>query len=258
MLIWLSRRYHLSKNVWTNEQLEDIALRLIEKGEDKGIRLRLLGGVAIRLLCKDVIAEHPQLDRLCGDIDLAGLSENSRTIEEVLQAEGFESHKEFNFLNVSSRMLFSKDGLKVDVILDEFRMNHRWPIRECLLPDTRTLPIEDIMMTKLQVVHINKKDLTDLLAVALKAEQVQLDLAYLTGLCMKSWGFTYTVVNNCETVMSQCNKIIGRNAELSILRNLCGEVKSVRKGVGWKLRSLIGNIIRWYEIAEEPTVFKYE
>lgn len=252
MLIWLLRRYRLSKNSWTNNQLEDIALRLIEQGEDKGIRLRLLGGVAIRLLCKDVITEHPRLDRLCADIDLAGLSENTKIIEEVISEEGLKPHKEFNFLNVSSRMLFSKDALKVDIILDEFRMNHRWPIHNRLLPDLKTLPLEDIIMTKLQIVQLNRKDLTDLLAMALKAEQGQLDLTYLTGLCTKSWGFTYTVVNNCETIMSQCSNVLGGYIELSTLKKLRAEIKNTKKGIGWKLRGLIGDRIRWYELAEEP------
>ena len=146
-------------------------MRLVERGENKGIRLRLLGGVAVRLLCKDILPQYPQLERLCGDIDLAGLSENTKIIEEVLSEEGFNPHKEFNFLNFSSRLLFSNGGLKVDVILDEFRMNHRWSIRERLLPDLKTLPFEDMIMTKLQIVKLNKKDLTDLLALVLKAEQ---------------------------------------------------------------------------------------
>lgn len=229
-------------------------MRLIERGENKGIRLRLLGGVAVRLLCKDVIVEYPQLDRQCGDIDLAGLSENTKVIDEILQAEGFKPHKEFNFLNVSSRMLFSKDGLKVDVILDEFRMNHRWPIRNRFLPDLKTLPLEDILLTKLQIVQLNRKDLTDLLAMVLKAEQCQLDLPYLTELCTKKWGFMYTVLNNCEDVLSQCNNIIGRNAELSILRNLRDEIKGARKGIAWKLRGIVGKRIRWYECAEVPVI----
>ena len=231
-------------------------MHLIERGENKGTRLRLLGGVAVRLLCKDILPQYPQLERLCGDIDLAGLSENTKIINEVLSEEGFNPHKEFNFLNVSSRMLFSKEGLKVDVILDEFRMNHRWPIRERFLPDTTTLPMEDLMLTKLQVVQLTEKDMTDLLTLGLKSSAVSLDLPYIEDLCLASWGFTYTVTNNCKKILDISGDIADNHlgsARQSYI-HLAEKLEKAGKSLAWRFRSLIGPCLRWYEPAEEPII----
>ena len=234
-------------------------MRLIERGEKSGIRLRLLGGVAIRLLCKDIITEHPRLDRLCGDIDFVGLSENTKIIEEVLHEEGFKPHKEFNFLNVASRMLFSRNDMRLDVILDEFRMNHHWPIRERLLPDTATLPIEDLMLTKLQIVQLNEKDVTDLLALGLKSNTAPFDLPYIEDLCLSSWGFTYTVTNNCKKILDINGDFANNcfNAARNTYIHWVEKLQIANKSLVWRFRSLIGTKLRWYDkVEEEPLIDK--
>lgn len=239
-----------------NEQLEDIALSFVQEGDRHGIRLRVLGGVAVRLLCKEIIVEHSQLDRLCGDIDLAGLSENATVIGEMLQSQGFQPHREFNFLNVSSRMLFSRGNLKVDVILDEFRMNHRWPIRERLLLGQAVIPLEDLMLTKLQVVHLNKKDVTDLLALGLKSTCESPDISYMTRVCLHSWGFTHTILKTCRELINLNGKILNHNREQATLvySRLADRVKYAKKSLRWRLRAIFGERLRWYEPAEEPEI----
>ena len=241
---------------WTNEQLEDIALSFVQEGDRRGIRLRVLGGVAVRLLCKEIISEHSQLDRLCGDVDIAGLSEDAPQIGEILQRQGFQPHREFNFLNVSSRMLFSKERLKVDVILDEFRMNHRWPIRERLLPGQTVLPFEDLMLTKLQVVHLSEKDVTDLLALGLKSFDESPDISYMKGLCLHSWGFTHTVFRTCQKLTNLNGEILDHNQEqaIGIYTCLADELKHAKKSLKWRIRAMIGERILWYEPAEEPEI----
>jgi len=240
----------------TNEELEGIALRLVDRGEVEGIRLRLLGGIAVRTLCRDVIAKHPQLDRLCGDIDLAGRSEDTKQIEHVLQMEGFKPCREFNFVNVGSRMLFTTGGLKVDVILDEFRMNHRWFVRTRLSADTTTLPIEDIFLTKLQIVNLTEKDTSDLVILAAKAAGLPVDVCYMKRVSMRSWGMSHTVLKNCRKATHACRRLLGdKNAvELSVFDCLAKAITETRKPLRWRLRNLLGERFRWYEPAEEPRV----
>jgi hypothetical protein len=53
----------------------------------------------------------------------------------------------------------------VDVLVDRFAMCHRLDLRDRLALDTRTLPLADLLLSKLQVVERNEKDLKDLVAL---------------------------------------------------------------------------------------------
>lgn len=241
---------------WTNDELEELGLNLVKDGEAARIRIRLLGGVAVRLLCREVILEHPELDRQCGDIDLAGLSEDSVEIERLLRNRGFIPNREFNFLNESSRMLFLRGRLKADVILDEFRMNHRWPIRKRLVDGLATLPFEDILLTKMQIVDLTEKDITDLLALGLLGASSEIDFPYILRVSLGSWGFTQTVLRTCENVAASApGRIRGSASEaISFFHSMERRIEEAPKSTAWWLRSLFGRRIRWYESAEEPQV----
>lgn len=246
-----------SENKWTNQELEDIGLNLVNEAEKRVIRLRLLGGIAVCLLCKEVIAQYPQLDRICGDIDFAGLSEDAGVITEILENNGFQAKKEFNFVNASSRMLFSRKGLRVDVILDEFRMNHKWSIRDRLLGGLVTLTLEDLILTKLQIVQINQKDIIDLLALGITAGSSKVDYSYILDLCLRKWGFTYTVENNCTKVINY-NEITSNldfpNEALNIYRKIKNELSQSTKSVVWKMRNIVGKRTRWYEVTDDSSI----
>lgn len=239
---------------WTNEDLEQITIKIIGDGEKSGVCLRALGGVAIRLLCEDVIVKHPKLDRKCGDIDLAGFSKETKPVEELLARHGFRGHKEFNFIYESSRLLFSRRGLKIDVLLDEFRMNHSWSIWNRLRPGEVTLPFEDLVLSKLQVVHFTRKDFTDLLTLGLSSLTERADMDYLARVAASSWGFTHTILRNDQQMLREGVEFLGEGAEaaMSFFSRLQHVVKNTRKKPSWYLRALFGERVRWYEPAEQP------
>lgn len=241
---------------WTNEQLEQLAVQIMRDGESHGIRLRALGGIAVRLLCKDVIKQNPQLDRKCADIDLAGLARDTRQIGAVLARQGFQPNKEFNFVNESRRLMFSNGNLKVDVLLDEFRMNHAWPIQKRLFPGSITLPFEDLVLSKLQVVHLTKKDYLDLLSLGLSDLTETVNICYLIRTSTCSWGFTHTVIHTSERVVRQSVQTLGNNAQrvTAFYGRVLQEIKLAHKGFSWHLRSLLKERLRWYDPAEEPAL----
>ncbi len=241
---------------WTNDKLEKISLKIIEEGNQKSIRLRLLGGIAVYHLCKDIIAQYSQLQRTSYDIDFAARSEDTEIIEKVLNGQGFKPHKEFNFINASSRMLFSRDNLKVDIILDEFRMNHRWLIKERLFGNMDTIPLEDLILTKLQIVHPDNKDILDLFILGIFFSTNTIDMEYIKERCLSSWGFTYTVPNTCRRVIDYKTKnfLDFQSDALKVYMQIIDELSHAKKSFIWKARNIIGKQIRWYEVAEEPTI----
>jgi len=53
----------------------------------------------------------------------------------------------------------------VDVFLDKFRMEQSLDFRQRLRLDDVTIPITDLLLTKLQIVELNEKDLKDIVAI---------------------------------------------------------------------------------------------
>ena len=63
-------------------------------------------------------------------------------------------------------VFFGREGeLKVDVWLEVFRMAHKFNFKDRLPLDNPTLPLSDLLMTKLQIVELNEKDARDMVCL---------------------------------------------------------------------------------------------
>src|SRR5262249_27388909 len=106
--------------------LDDIVAegeRLVGLAEDRGVPLRLLGGVAVRLRAPDVPAS---LSREYKDLDFAVTKKGAGDADKLLRDAGYEPHLTFNAMHARERGLFFDDahGRQVDVFIDSFRMCH--------------------------------------------------------------------------------------------------------------------------------------
>ncbi len=247
----------------TEVTMEHDAANLLEQGRvaveaaaSKGIPLRLLGGLGILARCPS--AKNPPLARRYGDLDFMGLSRDSRGLIELLEYLGYRPEPRFNSLNGHRRLLFKMEaGRNVDVLLDRFEMCHTIDLRDRIEIDVETLSLADLALTKLQVVEITAKDLTD--SVALFADHSvsegrdAIDSQYIVELCSKDWGLHKTVGINIQRAIEfarQLNLPLGERAGLR-LSQLAQLIESEPKHRRWKLRSLIGERSRWYELPEE-------
>jgi len=95
---------------------------LIDTGESAGLSMRLLGGLAIRLVCPS--SANPPFDRACSDADCVVVAD-SGTVQGFLGTQGWIPEAEFNLYNGDRRLLFmSPGGIKLDVFLNGFSMCH--------------------------------------------------------------------------------------------------------------------------------------
>ena len=67
------------------------------------------------------------------------------------------------------------NGRQLDVFVGEFEMCHKIPIAQRLNLDPRTVPLAELLLTKLQVVHTNHKDVLDICAILLDHEVGETD-----------------------------------------------------------------------------------
>jgi hypothetical protein len=236
-------------------------LRLVQAADKRGLRVRLIGGVAVWARCPS--AALPELRREYGDVDVIGHARQSREITSFFESMGYIPDKLFNAIHGAQRLNFedAATGRPLDVLLDKFTMCHAIDLRDRLTIDEVTIPLADLLLTKLQVVQINDKDMTDLAAMLADhapgsvAEHENIDLGRFTDVLGKDWGFEHTVRLN-----------LGKLREYVADRELPGELGATidarigallaalgsgRKTVGWKLRAQVGERVRWYELPEE-------
>jgi hypothetical protein len=236
----------------TLDDVREEGLRLAAAAEAAGVPLRLMGGVAVWLRCPSI--RLPTLTRVPADIDFVGLSRATPAIKEFFDAQGYRADRMFNALHGAQRLNFADEerDRPVDVLLDRFRMCHTIDLRARLALEPLTIPATDLLLTKLQVVELNDKDLRDL--VALVAD-VSPDLPYVVGLLGADWGFEHTVRRNLARVVADLGRYEPPEAVADRVRTHAAELVAALdagpKTMGWRMRSRVGERVRWYEEPEE-------
>src|SRR5450759_845943 len=134
--------------------------RIISAGKKASIRLRVLGGLAVYITCPSAVT-HALLKRSYADIDLAGLEKDGPDLGQFFNQLGYVPDQRFNALHGRTRMIFYNpdDGSHVDVFLDRFQMCHILDLRERLLEGYISLTLADLLITKIQIVEMNEKDI---------------------------------------------------------------------------------------------------
>jgi len=236
------------------------ATRLIEAGNADGCTVRVMGGVAVSMHARNGV--HPALRRTYRDIDLVAGKKDGRKALNMLKAAGYESNDRFNAMNGGRRLVVydMDNGRQLDVFVGGFEMCHKLPIAQRLDLDPRTVPLAELLLTKLQVVHTNRKDVIDICAILLDHEVGDTDgetvnAAYIASLLAGDWGLWRTSRGTIETARAQLPGIDLEPAERDLIDNrltaLWDRVEEEPKSFRWKSRARIGDRSRWYEEPEE-------
>jgi len=235
------------------------AQRLAHLVVAEDLRLRLMGGLAIWLRSPTV--RVPPYARSYGDLDFVAASAASRQVTTFLQDQGYVPEKLFNAIHGASRLNFAADDGRwtIDVIFDQFQMSHRIDLRGRLTDTAGTLQLADLLVTKLQVWEVNRKDLGDaacLLAdhpVASDRADV-VDVTRLVALTTADWGLCHTVERNLERVAERWRAEPGPGAAYDAAANAEAVLAAIRgapKTLAWKARARVGERVRWYETPED-------
>lgn len=243
-----------------NRTLDDVAeegRRLAIAARSDELSLRLLGGVAVWCQCPS--ARRPELARDYGDADFVGRAEDRKRITSFLEAEGYEADRMFNALHGATRLNFHDPARDrpVDVLLDRFVMAHELNLSDSVSADGLTIELADLLMTKLQVVSINEKDVRDLLAVLLdhefRADDIRLER--LLEATKNDWGLEHTMHRSLSTLQEMLSRfglaIDQQHTVTARISQLSDALASASKGAKWKLRARVGERVRWYEEPEE-------
>jgi len=232
--------------------------RVAETAAAREVPIRVLGGVAVAMLCPS--SAQPPLAREYADIDLATTAAAKDRVVDLLQSLGYRGDKEFNTLHGHRRLYFwdEPNDRQVDVFVDEANLCHRIGFRQRLTAVPLTLSLADLTVLKLQVVETNEKDYLDVCAIFadhdLTSDDTGVNSTYLAGLTASDWGLWRTVGMVSEASERFAGELPGFTAAdvvIERLRRLRSILEEVPKSRGWRLRARVGDRKRWYELPEE-------
>jgi hypothetical protein len=235
------------------------AERLLAAAEAAKVPIRLIGGLAVYFHSEAIPAP---LRRSYGDIDVATTKGASRSAAELLSALGYEPSREFNALHGSRRLLFydTHNERKLDVFVDTFELCHTIPITGRIALDEQTIPLAELLLTKLQVVELTDKDLLDSVTLLSQHEvgpgdDDVINSDFIAGLTADDWGLWRTVKLNVERINDQLPALpldADVRARVSARANALWErVEREPKSRKWRLRDRVGDRKRWYELPDE-------
>jgi hypothetical protein len=246
-----------SPPVRTLEGVAEEGRRLAMAARDGDLQLRLLGGVAIWCHCPS--ARVPPLMRDYGDADFVGRANDRKRIVAFMEEEGYEADRMFNALHGATRLNFHDParGRPIDVLLDRFTMAHELDLRDSASSVGLTISLADLLITKLQVVSINEKDVKDLLALladhGFGPDDIQLER--ILDVTRNDWGLEHTIHGSLSTLDEMLGQFALEPARAQRVRDRIAELTrtldSAPKGAKWKMRARIGERVKWYEEPEE-------
>ena len=240
------------------------ALALAQAAQQAGVGLKLLGGLAVRVLTPNL---PPRL-RAGQDMDFACLSKGRKATAAFLEDNGCQPDRRFNNLNGDRQMFFmAPSGRPIDVMVDRLTMCHVLDFRPGYGRLPYTLDAIDILLSKLQIFELNEKDARDIfqllagLSVApasdAPAGEVTLDTERFGVLLASDWGWWRTVTGNLDKLpglAAEKPELVPQDAPhdpLGHAARLSEHAHAVPKGMKWKLRANVGDRVRWYELPEE-------
>jgi hypothetical protein len=249
------------------------ALRVVAAANARGLLVRLMGGMAIRAHAPGWTARTRRIEV---DLDFATRSRDRSAFYSLLEDEGYTPDRRHNALFGQKQAYFMDVARKrpVDVLVDRLEMCHRFEFADRLSNANPTIPLAELLLSKLQIVKINRKDVLD--ALVLLAEHPLADddgdvdsatgmgavnVRRISDILSNDWGWWRTVTGNLDllgeyvrTELKPEDLDIGRpvmfepGAQLAKLREA---IDRAPKSSRWKLRARVGDRVRWYDEPEE-------
>jgi hypothetical protein len=242
---------------------------IIDRARERGVVLRLLGGLAVHEHCAGFVAcrrEHL-------DLDLVGLRRQMDKTVALFAELGYQERVHVRMATEFMQAQFVRacahagpDGAPVheedhvDVFFDRFKLDHTIDLRERLDLHPYAIPLTDALAIKLQMHAPESRDLRDMLMLLATAPGegqggAELDPERLGDLCGHDWGLFYDVTRNLQLLRESLPGSILDEAErekvAASLARLTGAVDAAPKTLAWRLRARVGTHRPWWDVVED-------
>ena len=259
------------------------AQTIVDEAQTHRTALRILGSLGIyahSMHAPDCISFLHRVGRvregtpLFTDLDLMGYSSQSRSISKVFESLGFKPDNVINGFFGDRRLVYydGQDRFHVDIFLDKLEFSHdvvfgKKPGNGRLEMDSPTITLTDLVLEKLQIHRIARKDLVDLIVLflghevraAANGDREVVDTGHVANLLADDWGFWYESTQNLAKTRQLLASFV---AEGHIAQDLASRIRdrigsleaalqAVPKGRHWERRAKVGAAKPWFREVEE-------
>ncbi|MFX1486734.1 MAG: zinc ribbon domain-containing protein [Promethearchaeota archaeon] len=265
----------------TSDDIIDIATKIVNEADKKGITLRVMGAVAVALHLNDHYGLWQELGRKLTDIDFVGYNKERKKIESMLKSSfGYEILESSLTPALYLRRIIwwdpSKDALMMpsgkkplngDVFLDKLQMNHTIEWKGRLHIDNPTIPLAEVVLQKTQIVggekHLGmgEKDVKDMICLLLDhdvgdSDDDRINAKVIADTLSNDWGFYHTATTNLKLLKEQWlpkHNLPKKDNDIILARidKLLDAVENKKKSFKWKMRARIGTKKKWFQTVEE-------
>lgn len=245
--------------------------RIVDSARERGLTLRLLGGLAVR--------DHCEVLDFCGrdhsDLDLVGLRSEALQVAQLFAALGYAERREVREATIMGQAQFVRrcvhqrpqgggtvhDDDHADVFYDVFRMDHAVDLRDRLALEPYTISSADLLLTKLQVARLESRDVRDVITLLKDLPLADgnvagaIDLSYAAALCARDWGLWYDVTVNLRRCRDELDgfglEAADRDRVAQAIARLSAALDAAPKSLAWRLRAKVGTRVSWHAEVEE-------
>ena len=243
--------------------LESEVERIVEAADAAGVPVRVLGSIGVAIHCPDAANLLPSFERTYADIDLATYRKGTKALAATLARMGYEDDREVYIASEGARSIFDDPSRRIhlDVFYDRLEFCHIIPLHGRLEADRPTIPLAELLASKLQIVKINEKDVVDAILLLLdhpvgRGDRHTIDADRIAALAAAEWGLWRTLTQNLEKVASlaatypqlkedQRATITAATAALKV------RIDSEPKPVAWRMRARVGDRRQWWTDVDE-------
>jgi hypothetical protein len=244
------------------DQLQGEAAALVAAASARRLTLRLVGSAGIRLHCAGAAVALDRRGRPAKDIDLVCAREHRKGVRELLEERGYLVDRDLLVAMEGTRYAFGHPGtgVEIDLFVDRMAFCHTIELRDRLVRHPTTIPIDDLLLQKLQIVEPVTTDLMDLAAL-LETHEVAtgaagagdsaetIDAGYVAGLLARDWGFHHTA-----TALLERLRKAGEAGSQRRVERLLEAIEAAPKSLRWRARSRIGERVQWWQDVDERAV----
>jgi hypothetical protein len=235
----------------------------LDQPENQHIVMRLIGALAFRTHCPRYGTLQDALGRVFTDIDFATYTRHVADMTRFLTELGYSEDKMVTRLFGEGRLLFhdQRYGRHIDVFLDRLDFSHVLPLNGRLEADSPTLPLAELLVEKMQIVQLNEKDIIDTIMLLREHEigdsdDETINAGVIGRLAGNDWGLWRTLTENLAHVSERLATYPQLNAEdCRVVRErieaLLARIEAQPKTMRWKMRSKVGERVKWYKDVEE-------
>jgi len=245
------------------DKFEGELKRIIKASDEAGVLLRVIGSLAFQMHCPKYGYLQEAMGRAYTDIDFAAYRKQTKEIKELMSSLDYTENREVFIVSEGERSIFDRAeiGLHVDVFYEKLDFCHTIYWADRLEVDGPTIPLAEMLLEKMQIVQINEKDVIDTIMLLLEhplgdSDEETINIKRIAELCSTDWGLWRTTTMNLDKVRQLAHgyEVLKDEHKAHVEAQVAAAMERMDqepKSLAWRLRSRVGDRVKWYKEVDE-------